>query len=317
MKGFISPLSHPFKSLLLFTLFAMAGLFIGNFLAMVLIKTIWGYGINETANMLARPADYPESRSALVLFQGVVHLLGFTVASLVYLRTTVQKPGIFLSPRTVVPFYLLLGAAVLLLVIMPASSWIVHWNANVDFPPFLDAFEQWARAKEDTLRELTLELTKISTVPQLILGLVVFAVLPAIGEELAFRGIVQQELQRWWKNPHLAIWVSAIVFGIIHMQFYGVVPRIMLGVVFGYLYWWSGNIWVPIVGHFINNGFMVLMMFLQQRGQIELDVESTQASPWPIFLVSLVLTIGLLYALYRGFKSLPAAVHEGEGNSRF
>ncbi|ALI98849.1 CPBP family intramembrane glutamic endopeptidase [Rufibacter tibetensis] len=305
MKGFISPSMHPFKSLLLFTGFVVAGLFIGNFLAMVLIKVVWGYGLVEVSNMLAKPSAYPESRSALVLFQGMVHLVGFTIASLAFLRVNSSKPAAFLSPRMTVPFYLLLGSAVLMLVIMPAASWLVHWNANVDFPPLLDAFERWAKAKEDTLRELTLELTKINTIPQLILGLVVFAVLPAIGEELAFRGIIQQELYRWWRNPHLAIWVSAIIFGIIHMQFYGVVPRVMLGVLFGYLYWWSGNIWVPIVGHFINNGFMVLMMFLAQRQAVSVNVESTEPETWTVSLISLAISVALLFSLYNAFRRLP------------
>ncbi|WP_205500617.1 CPBP family intramembrane glutamic endopeptidase [Rufibacter psychrotolerans] len=306
MKGFISPSLHPFKSLLLFTLFVMAGMFIGNFLAMLLVKAIWGYGITETANMLARPKDYPESRSALVLFQGVVHLAGFTISSLMFLRVYAHRPADYLSPRSSVPFHLLLGSAVLLLVIMPAASWLVHWNANVDFPAFMEGFERWAREKEDTLRELTLELTKITTIPQLVLGLLVFAILPAVGEELVFRGVIQQELQRWWRNPHLAIWVSAIIFGLIHMQFYGVVPRIMLGVLFGYLYWWSGNIWVPIIGHFINNGFMVLMMYLAQRQSITMNVESTEAASLPLSLVSLGLTVVLLYSLYKGFRCAPA-----------
>jgi membrane protease YdiL (CAAX protease family) len=140
--------------------------------------------------------------------------------------------------------------------------------------------------------------------------MVVFAVLPAIGEELAFRGIVQNELHRWWKNPHVAIWVAAIIFGVIHMQFYGVVPRIMLGVLFGYLYWWSGNIWVPIIGHFINNGFMVLMMFLAQRRAVNINVESTEPESLTLSLLSLVLTAVLLYGLYAAFSRLPKPVEE-------
>ncbi|MBC3539655.1 CPBP family intramembrane glutamic endopeptidase [Rufibacter sediminis] len=314
MKGFISPTLHPLKSLLLFIVFVVAGQAVGSFLAMLLIKLIWGYGPTAISGMLARPADYPDSRSALVLFQGVVHLVGFTIASLAFLRVVTQRPAQFLSRRLTVPMSLLLGSAVLFLVILPAASWLVHWNANVDFPAFLEAFERWAREKEDLLRELTLELTKINTIPQLVLGMVVFAVLPAIGEELAFRGIVQQELQRWWKNPHVAIWVAAIIFGAIHMQFYGVVPRIMLGVLFGYLYWWSGNIWVPIVGHFINNGFMVLMMFLAQRNAVTVNVESTEPESLTLSLVSLVLSAGILYSLYTVSRRLPFPAEE---NPRF
>ncbi|MBA9078509.1 CPBP family intramembrane glutamic endopeptidase [Rufibacter quisquiliarum] len=317
MKGFISPNLHPLKSLLLFFVFALAGLFIGSFLAVVLVKTIWGIGLMDIGDMLARPADYPESRPALVLYQGVVHLVGFTVAALAFLKVNAHRPLAFLLPRATVPFYLLLGTVVLFLVIMPAASWVVDWNANVDFPDFMAGFERWAKEKEEALRQLTLELTKIESVPQLILGLFVFAVLPAIGEELVFRGIVQNELQRWWRNPHVAIWVAAFIFGAIHMQFYGMLPRMLLGVLFGYLYWWSGNLWVPIVGHFTNNGFMVLMMFLQQRGQIQLDIESTQASPWHLSLVSLGLTVGLLYVLYRAFRQHGAAPHEDVEPSRF
>lgn len=317
MKGFISPTLHPFKSLLLFAVFVLAGLLIGNFLAVLLIKLIWGIGLMEIGEMLTKPVDYPESRSALVFFQGVVHLMGFSLAGLVFLRLNAHRPMAFLSPRASIPFYLLLATALLLLVIVPAGSWLVHWNANLDFPAFLDGFEQWAKAKEESLRQLTLELTKMKTVPHLLLGLFVFAVLPAIGEELVFRGVLQQELQRWWRNPHVAIWVAAFVFGAIHMQFYGLFPRMLLGVLFGYLYWWSGNLWIPIVGHFVNNGFMVVLMYLQQRGQVEIEVEATEALPWHLSLLSLVLSIGVLYGVYQVCRRLPAVPEADDDGSRF
>jgi len=154
---------------------------------------------------------------------------------------------------------------------------------------------------------LTQYLTQFNSVGAMLFGVLIVAVIPAIGEELVFRGVLQQELMRWARNPHVGIWVASFVFGAIHLQFYGFFPRMALGIVLGYLYYWSGNIWVPILGHFLNNGFTVFMLYLQQRGAIELDVESTDATTWPISLLSLVLSAAVLYVLRNAFRKLPPA----------
>jgi membrane protease YdiL (CAAX protease family) len=129
----------------------------------------------------------------------------------------------------------------------------------------------------------------------MLLAVVVIAVLPAIGEELVFRGIIQRELFRGTNNIHVAIWISAAIFSAIHIQFYGFVPRMLLGALFGYLYYWSGNLWMPIIAHFINNGFTVVAMYLYQQGSVKMDIENAEAAPWSSVLFSAVITTALLY----------------------
>ena len=212
---------------------------------------------------------------------------------------------------------LLLLSALLIIAIMPANSWVIDLNTKMDLPDFLSGFENWAKAKEDSLRELTQYLTKFDSIGELIFGLVVFALIPAIGEELVFRGIVQKQCIRWLKNPHVGIWVTAFIFGAIHLQFYGMLPRMLLGALLGYLYWWSGNIWVPILGHFMNNGFTVFMLYMVQQKNIDYDIESTAAMPIASIIFSLLATAAILSFLRRQFMAyrVPASENSSFGNS--
>jgi hypothetical protein len=193
----------------------------------------------------------------------------------------------FLSLPLVIGIVLLFGIA---------DSAIIEWNQNFHFPDFLKAFETWARAKEDELALATKMLTNFHSPGEFILGFVVIAIVAGICEELLFRGIIQNEFYKGTNNIHIAIWASAFLFSAIHFQFFGFVPRLLLGALFGYLYFWSGNIFVPMLAHTVNNGFSVLMIYLNQQGVVDIDMESTDAvAPWPIIIISGLLGFILLY----------------------
>ena len=106
---------------------------------------------------------------------------------------------------------------------------------------------------------------------------------------------------------HVAIWVSAFLFSAIHLQFFGFVPRLLLGVLFGYIYYWSGNLLYPVLAHFINNGFTLVMLYLYQIGITEMDIENTESVPVMVVLVSVILTFGLL-AFFRRYHFLRARI---------
>jgi membrane protease YdiL (CAAX protease family) len=146
-------------------------------------------------------------------------------------------------------------------------------------------------------KELTEYLTAFETIPQLLVGFVVIALIPAIGEELVFRGLLQPRVQRLTHNVHAAVWITGFIFSAIHFQFYGLIPRMLLGVLLGYLYVWSGNLWYPIVGHFTNNGFTLLMIFLYKKNTIDIDIEATSAVPISTALYSLLVTVALIMVL--------------------
>ncbi|MDX5482069.1 MAG: CPBP family intramembrane metalloprotease [Hymenobacteraceae bacterium] len=305
MKGFISKDLHPVWVLLLLLAFMAGGYFVASFIYSLLVNWLFGISIFELVEIVEDPAAYPNGANAMLLFQGVVQLLSFVIAPLYLLKVLGYRVGPYLSWKIQPALGLVLLSGLLIIMIMPANSVIINWNATLDFPDFMSGFEEWARQKEDELAELTRLIAQFSTVGELLIGLVVFAAIPAIGEEIVFRGIVQRQLYRWTTNMHVAIWLAAVIFGAIHVQFFGFFPRTILGALFGYLYFCTGRISVPIVAHFVNNGFTVFMLYLQQTRTIDTDVESTEMMPLYSIALSVVISAAVMYYLYQRFSLLP------------
>jgi membrane protease YdiL (CAAX protease family) len=127
------------------------------------------------------------------------------------------------------------------------------------------------------------------------------AFLPAIGEELLFRGVILRIFTNWTKNHHWGVWISAILFSALHMQFYGFIPRMLLGVLFGYLLVWSGSMWLPIIAHFINNGVAVVVMFLIDKDLLNPELEEIGSTTDSYYLaaISLVLVLVFMFMIKR------------------
>jgi len=196
-----------------------------------------------------------------------------------------------------------LAAAATILMMLP-NSVIIEWNSNLVFPGELDP---WIRERENMAEAMTKFLTSFRGPGDFLLGFLLIAVLPAISEEFAFRGMLQPALNRATGNMHIAVWVTAILFSAFHFQFLGFVPRLMLGVLFGYLLAWSGRLWLPIIAHFVNNGLMVILLYLHQLGYIDINPESTEAAP---LLAVVPATILLVFAL-RTFKKISTPTASG------
>lgn len=305
MKGFISKDLHPSWVLLLLIVYMAGGYFIAMFVVGLLADWIFGISLFQLADVATNPAAHPQGPGVMLLLQGVLQFFAFIVTPLFLLMSLGYKLDNYLNWKMRPAWLLVLLSGALIVLIMPANSVIINWNATLDFPDFMSGFEQWARQQEDQLAELTKLITRFETVPQLLVGLLVFAAIPAIGEELVFRGITQRQLYRWSGNMHVAIWVTGIIFGAIHVQFFGFVPRAILGALFGYLYFWSGRISVPIIAHFVNNGFTVFMLYLHQTRTIDADIESTDTMPFYSIALSVLISAAILYYLYQNFARLP------------
>ena len=171
----------------------------------------------------------------------------------------------------------------------------------MELPAFLKSIEDAMRAAEDRAALITEAFLKMNNISDLLINLIVVAVLPAIGEELLFRGVLQRLLGEWSKNIHAGIWISAFVFSAMHAQFYGFVPRMLLGALFGYLLVWSGSLWLPILAHFINNGSAVLFTYLFAKGTIQTNPDELGSSGSDLYLVitSIVVCSLMIYQLYR------------------
>lgn len=246
----------------------------------------------------------PQLRNALLMMQAIVSFIGLILLPVIHVTQLERKSlkGFFPGDQHLTTMLLVVAGIGIAFPI--AMSPLAEWNLNVHFPEFMSGFEKWAREEEDKLARVTELLTDISTPADLMIALVVIALMPAIGEELVFRGLIQQEFWRFSKNIHLAIWLSAFVFSAIHMQFYGFIPRLLLGALFGYLYYWSGNLLVAIFSHFFNNAFAVVMVYLNNIKATSINVEDGEAAPLQYVIACIVLTGALLYYTMKHYRQV-------------
>ena len=208
-------------------------------------------------------------------------------------------------------------AVVLMLVALPAINLLAHINEQMALPAFLEPLEAWMKTQEETAKNLTDQFMHVTTFGGLIINLLLMAVLPAISEELTFRGVLMNLFKVKGESvPHLAIWCSAILFSAIHLQFYGFVPRMLMGALFGYMLVWTGSLWTPILMHFTNNAMAVILYFVSLRAgwDIEMmDAIGTNDTLW-LGVVSMVITIVGIYAFRRSTTMSNASSRISNGN---
>ena len=300
----------PFTSVMLTIVIALGGfLFIGPFIGLMLAMPFVEESFADFLQNMSSPVGHPELKTPYFIVQGCATFFGLIIIPTLYV-VFIEKlnPMIFFRKHrtTFLTFLVIVGIVIFFI---GFNSIIIEWNANIDLPDSMQGFENWARRNEDMAMEVTKFLTVFDTPAEFIVGLLVIAVFAGIGEELVFRGLLQPALYRLTKNIHVAIWVSAILFSTLHMQFFGFVPRVLLGALFGYLYYWSGNLAVPMFAHFVNNALSVIAMYALQKGVIDMDVDSTEAHSWPIVITFTLCAVALLYYFKKQFdiKTTPAA----------
>lgn len=301
------PQRPPWRNVMLLLGLVLLGMSLGNLLAMLAIMILslpqGGMGLEDIARMLQKPELYPNAWWYLMLLQSISHLFTFLVPGVIYWRWS-EKHRVEEFVRRPLPSYLTLGVTLLVvLVFMPFNSWIIEWNSTLHLPEGLHRIENWMLRKENELANMTQFLTNFDSFIQLIVAVVVIALIPAIGEEVLFRGIIQRKIFHKIGDMHVSIWTSAILFSAIHLQFYGFVPRMLLGAMFGYMYAWTRNLWTPIFAHFVNNAVTIVVVFLSHRQLVDIQIDKVESSvSWLGALFSLILTAVLLVNLKMTFQ---------------
>ncbi|MBN2485862.1 MAG: CPBP family intramembrane metalloprotease [Bacteroidales bacterium] len=187
----------------------------------------------------------------------------------------------------------------LFFVAIPLINMLIEYNQQIKFPGFLNGAETRLREMEGNYGELTKRLVSTGSFGHFLFNILLIAVLPAIGEELIFRGVLQKVFYEISNNIHLSVLITAIIFSAVHGQFFEFVPRFLLGVFFGYLMVWGRNIWLPVAAHFINNLLAVTAFFLYNRQILDISPEkmamgNTHNYTWAIsalFSVILIVVI--------------------------
>lgn len=303
--------------LLVLLLLFVAALTLSAFFASSILQ-ILGFNTLTDPNALYE-YDKPGVLQAVIFMQVFASFGGFLLPPLAFSYLIGQRPFSFLKLNRKTGVFAMLLAAMLIVSLMPMVNFLGEINGNMDLPDWIagsfdinflgksyhfEGIEQWMRNSEDQLAELTDAFLQMPTVGSLLFNLFMLALLPAIGEELIFRGAIQQLIAKR-ANVHIAVWLTAIIFSAIHMQFYGFLPRMFLGAMLGYLFVWSGNLWYPIIGHFANNAGAVLLTYFIQKGAISEEIETVGAENniW-LYAISSIVVGGLLaFFFYRSAKA--------------
>lgn len=190
---------------------------------------------------------------------------------------------------------------------LPLMNYLVDWNEHIKLPASLHDIEQQLRALEDSAQLVTQGLLNTTSWVEMLFMVLVVGVLTGLGEEIFFRAGLLGSMHSGRVNRHVAVWTVALIFSAFHMQFYGFVPRLLLGAWFGYLMLWSGDVWAPVIAHALNNSMVVIATFLGNNHYIDenvinhLGVPQAGATPW-LAIASAVAT-ALIIAIFMLKKS--------------
>ena len=248
-----------------------------SFLAFMIISFIVAipvFGFEAATNLSGlTQLDTPESITILKYFQTVQAIGLFIVPALVlgYLFHGKMKEYLYLnrSFNTASLFLILL----VMFFAGPFINFIGEINANLKLPDWMSGVENWMLNAEEDAERITKAFLDVKTIGGLLFNIFMIAFLPAVGEELLFRGVVQRIFTNMTRSHHWDIWIAAILFSALHMQFYGFIPRVILGAIFGYMLVWSGSMWLPMLGHFLNNAIAVTGMFFINTGKLNPELE--------------------------------------------
>jgi len=174
--------------------------------------------------------------------------------------------------------------ALLMIAIYPLIAYSAQLMQNIELP-------DWAQSMDESSYDTLISVLEMSGPMDLLLNLFVVAITPAIGEELLFRGVIQKELNKHLSNPHVGIIITSIIFSAIHMSVEGFPARLLLGMVLGYAYYFTKNLWYPILLHLFNNGLQVLALYFSGESIKDMDPTEGPEIHWILALVSLVVAI--------------------------
>jgi membrane protease YdiL (CAAX protease family) len=295
LKGAFSHL-NPVSKLLLLIILVFSFLLFSLLLGILVLVPFFGSGV---ISLIAAPdfAD-PAIVNALKVVQMLNTAGGLLLPAIVFmwLCNRPDSGTIYRLPQ--IP-WLLAASAALIIVAQPVVGLANELNSHLALPGWLSDVETWMKDKENINAQVTEAFLSTTSNMGFLINVLMIAILPALAEEILFRGALAGLLKDWTKNVHVAVLISSLVFAAIHLQFYGFLPRFLLGMVLGYLFFWSGSIWLPVVAHFTNNFLSVFIEFIFRKGYIHTNAENfgTNNAAW-ITLLSVTAISATIYFIH-------------------
>ncbi len=292
MKGFMKnkPAGTQFVIVLCIVLVSM---FLFSLIGTIILASISGMSLKEMTDMAKW--DYRKP-SVLLVVRGMmlIQFIGvFVVPSLfaAWMFSENKKKYLGLVQPSNLIYFLAAGA--IMLVAIPMVNWLGEMNRSVSFP---GSIEKWMKEKENEASLTIKGVLSQGGIKNLLLNLVFISGFAAVGEELLFRGVAQRLLIKLFKNAWVGIILTAILFSAMHMQFYGFLPRFVLGVLLGVIYWYSGSLWAAIVAHFVYDAVLIIAAH-QNPEMLNDEAMATKASnlAWIGFISAALVTAIFLW----------------------
>lgn len=281
-----------FVQILIFLALIVGCMVVASVLGVVVASIFYGFGI--PANALDQAAYYRILQSFGSVGTFMLPPLFFSYLS--------ERKWFSYNRMNKAPGYTMSNIVIVMSLVLLPIVWILaDWNEGWKLPEALAGLDEWMRRMDEQNSELVKLMSRDSRIGILLINIFVMAMLPAVGEELMFRGTVQPFLQKWTKSPHWAIWITAFIFSAIHFQISGFIPRMLIGAYLGYLCYWSGSLWLPILAHFMHNSMSILSDFIMLRRGFDVDnLNYTDIHGWKYILgVAIILAIGGIYLLWK------------------
>ncbi len=290
----------PFVKLVFSAFIVISVFLITLVIGLVLAIPLFGLGLKELFDSLSNIA-HPRYLDLLRYFQIVQSVGLFVIPPFILAWFFGGSVSGYLNMDRGISGRAAILTALLMLSAIPLINLLAWFNAQLSLPEALSGLEEWMKTTEETAETLIKRFLRVDTITGLFLNLVMIAVIPAVGEELLFRGIIQRLFSEWTRNHHLGIWIAAIIFSAMHLQFYGFLPRTVLGALFGYLLVWSGTMWVPVLAHFVNNAAAVFVYYFIHRNQLSEEIETIGAGEgdWIYALISMLVFLFFIVAFYK------------------
>lgn len=311
MNRFRLYIRHAHVVMQLFVLMGVTLLGVGllSSMGLLAVETFFQADI-DTINLYLKDPLLPGAVAPLKLLQVFTTIGLFLIPAMVFSQFFSNRPERFLRLNNTPTWVTLLGIIALMIVFTPITDGLTWLNDQISLPAFLSDVESNMRQEGENVTVLIGSFLVMENFGDFAYNLFLLAILPAIAEEFFFRGVLQELLIRYSRRIHLSVWITGLAFAIMHGQLFSIIPLWILGSLLGYLKEWTGSLWTAIIGHFVNNAAIVVIMYFFDFNMTDLENLST---PTPLFLIGgIALSSALIFWLYRNKVERPDDFHDLE-----
>jgi uncharacterized protein len=295
--------------LLMFIGLAFGSFLILSMISMLILSKMTGLDIMEMSD----PLKWDYTSAALLTFVRGMLLIQFLslfiIPCFLFAYFSDPDPTDYLGLKPAKSIYFFLGTGLLILA-LPLVDWTGIFNHQLI--PETTSLGKWMKESEEQAAKQISFLLKKNTVQDLLMNLLFIAVFAGVGEELFFRGVLQRIFIKLFKSPCAGILVTAIIFSAIHLQFYGFIPRFILGILLGLIYWYSGSLWPAIIAHTVYDAFAVVMVYFNPALADQEGPSLQWGNTVVMGLISAVLVAAIVYLMKKKSTNSYAAVYDAD-----